>query len=216
MRRKYDELRYQLLPYTYTLAWEAWQDGMPLQRAMWLQYPGDKHAAGLGNQYMWGRDLLIAPVFEKGATSRSVYLPAGEWYDWWTADKISGGRTIKRSVDKGTMPLYVRAGAILPIDPVRQYTAEKVSGLTTIRIFSGTDGRYALYEDDGISQSYRKGAGTRTLFTWNEQSRQLLITPMANAGRQGRLEKKRYQVEIAGSGLRQTVQYSGKPVRVNF
>ena len=85
--RKYDELRYQLMPYTYTLAWEARDSGLPLMRAMWLHYPDDPRARGLGTQYLWGRDLLIAPVFTKGATSRDVYLPKGDWYDWWTNAK---------------------------------------------------------------------------------------------------------------------------------
>ena len=75
---------------------------------------------------MWGRDLLVAPVFKKGATSREVYLPAGEWYDWWTNVKSAGGQAVTRAVDLATMPIYVRAGAIIPVDPVRQYTSEPV------------------------------------------------------------------------------------------
>ena len=112
--KKYAELRYQLLPYTYTLAWEARDTGMPLMRAMWLHYPDDARARGLGTQFMWGRDLLVAPVFTKGATSRDVYLPGGEWYDWWTNAKSAGGQTVTRQVDLATMPIYVRAGAIIP------------------------------------------------------------------------------------------------------
>ena len=112
--RTYAELRYQLLPYTYTLAWEARHSGLPLMRAMWLHYPDDVRARGLGTQFMWGRDLLVAPVFTKGATSREVYLPNGDWYDWWTNEKApsggAGGHTVTRQVDLGTMPLYVRAG----------------------------------------------------------------------------------------------------------
>ena len=88
--KKYAELRYQLLPYTYTLAWEARDSGLPLMRAMWLHYPDDVRARGLGTQFMWGRDLLVAPVFTKGATSREVYLPKGDWYDWWTNEKAGG------------------------------------------------------------------------------------------------------------------------------
>jgi alpha-glucosidase (family GH31 glycosyl hydrolase) len=107
--KKYDELRYQLLPYTYTLAWEARTTGMPLMRSMWLHYPKDKTATQKGDQFLWGRDMLIAPVFEKGATSRKVYLPEGDWYDWWTNEKLSGKQTISRHVDLSVMPVYVRA-----------------------------------------------------------------------------------------------------------
>ena len=96
--KKYDELRYQLLPYTYTLAWEARNNGMPLQRAMWLHYPEDKEVRGMGTQFMWGPDFLVAPVFEKAATERKVYLPKGDWYDWWTSEKQSGGKYITRKV----------------------------------------------------------------------------------------------------------------------
>ena len=120
--RKYSELRYQLMPYTYTLAREARDRGLPLMRAMWLHYPDDVRARGLGNQFMWGPDLLVAPVFTKGASSRDVYLPKGEWYDWWTNARATGGQTVARAVDLATMPIYVRAGAIIPVDPVRQYT----------------------------------------------------------------------------------------------
>ena len=119
--RKYAELRYRLIPYTYTLAAEARETGLPLMRAMWLHYPDDEKLRGLGTQYLWGRDLLVAPVFKPGAATRDVYLPDGVWYDWWSGEKATGGKTITRNVDLETMPIYVRAGAIIPFDPVRQY-----------------------------------------------------------------------------------------------
>ena len=106
---------------------------------------------------MWGRDLLVAPVFTKGATSRDVYLPKGEWYDWWTNARVSGGQDVTRQVDLATMPIYVRAGAIIPVDPVRQYTSEPVTEPTTLKVYRGADGEYTLYEDDGISQEYLTG-----------------------------------------------------------
>ena len=115
--KKYDELRYQLMPYTYTLAWEARNSGMPLMRAMWLHYPEDKIASKTGDQFLWGKDLLIAPVYQKGATSRTLYLPEGLWYDWWTNTKQEGKQSITRQVDLATLPIYVRAGAIIPFDP---------------------------------------------------------------------------------------------------
>ena len=155
--KKFIELRYQLMPYTYTLAWEARNSGMPFMRALWLHYPKDAKAAGIGSQYLWGRDLLIAPVFKKGATTRDVYLPGGDWYDWWTNEKKQGGKTISREVDLATMPVYVRAGAIIPFDPVRQYADEIVQGPTTLKVYTGANGDYTLYDDDGISQDYLEG-----------------------------------------------------------
>src|SRR4029078_3703994 len=94
--KKYDELRYKLMPYPYTLAREAYDTGMPLMRALWLQYPNDKQALGQSQEYLWGRHLLIAPVYQNGATSRDVYLPAGTWYDWWDNARHNGGRTVTR------------------------------------------------------------------------------------------------------------------------
>ena len=180
--RKYSELRYQLMPYTYTLAREARDRGLPLMRAMWLHYPDDVRARGLGNQFMWGPDLLVAPVFTKGASSRDVYLPKGEWYDWWSNARATGGQSVVRAVDLATMPIYVRAGAIIPVDPVRQYTSEPVTEPTTLRVYRGADGQFTLYEDDGISLEYLQGKGSWTRIAWNDREGQLTIEPGAPRG----------------------------------
>ncbi|MGH9742767.1 MAG: glycoside hydrolase family 31 protein, partial [Candidatus Acidiferrum sp.] len=112
--RKYLELRYRLLPYLYSAAHECATTGMPIMRALWLHYPDDPKAVACGDEYLWGRNMLVAPVVEKGATTRLVYLPAGNWYDFWTGEQMEGGREISRSVDLETLPLYIRAGSILP------------------------------------------------------------------------------------------------------
>jgi alpha-glucosidase/alpha-D-xyloside xylohydrolase len=144
-------------------------------RAMWLHHPGDQHAAGLGTQYLWWRDLLVAPVVTKGAASRDVYLPQGLWYDWWTNAPETGGRTVTRAVDLATMPIYVRAGAIIPVDPVRQFTGQHVEGPTTLRIYRGQDGQFTLYDDDGVSQAYLEGRGAWIRMTWHDAARRLTI-----------------------------------------
>ncbi|MEO8110203.1 MAG: TIM-barrel domain-containing protein [Ginsengibacter sp.] len=214
--RKYDELRYRLLPYTYTLAWQARNTGMPLQRTMWLQYPNDKKARSIATQYMWGSDLLIAPVYEKGATSRSVYLPAGDWYDWWTNKKEHGGQTVSKNVDLGTMPIYVRAGAIIPFDPIRQYAAEKVNEPTTIKIFTGANNSYTLYEDDGISQEYLAGKGTWINFFWNDNLRELVIKPGAPKGFTSQPLKQKFIFELIPSGVTKEVNYDGRSMKLLF
>ena len=114
--RKYLELRYRLMPYIYSSVQETCETGLPIIRALWLHYADDPQAVGQGDQYLFGRDILVAPVVERGATSRSLYLPRGVWYDFWTNEKHEGGREIVRSVDLSTMPLYVRAGAVVPPD----------------------------------------------------------------------------------------------------
>ena len=213
--RKYAELRYRLIPYTYTLAAEARESGLPLMRAMWLHYPDEEQARGLGSQYLWGRDLLVAPVFTKGATTREVYLPKGDWYDWWTGEKMAGGRTIQRPVDLETMPLYVRAGAILPIDPLRQYLSQPVSEPTTIRVYSGADGEFRWYEDDGASQEYLAGKFAWTRLTWNDAAHRLTIERDASAGTL-LLPSRTLNIELIPSGKRTAVTYDGRRAEVGL
>ena len=173
--RQYLELRYRLLPYTYALASQARDTGLPLMRALWLHYPDDVTAAARGDEYLWGRDLLVTPVVERGATNRHVYLPAGVWYDWWTGERFEGGREIVRPVDLATLPLYARAGAIIPLDPLRQYAMEPVSEPTTLRIYPGADGEFSLYEDQGDTNDYLKGASATIPVRWNEKAHTLTL-----------------------------------------
>ena len=214
--KKYAELRYQLLPYTYTLAWEARDSGLPLMRAMWLHYPDDVRARGLGTQFMWGRDLLVAPVFTKGATSREVYLPKGDWYDWWTNEKATGGRTVTRQVDLGTMPLYVRAGAIVPFDPVRQYTSQPVSEPTTLKVYTGADGEYTLYADEGVNQEYLKARGVWIRMTWNDRARQLSLEPGGPRGATNLATKRTFRVLVLPAGTTKEISYEGKRGAIRF
>ncbi len=216
--RKYAELRYQLLPYTYTLTWEANSTGMPLMRAMWLHYPDDPLAVANGRQFLWGRDLLVAPVYEKGAKTREIYLPHGDWYDWWTNRKEAGGRNVSRQVDLATMPIYVRAGAIIPFDPVRQYTSQPVDEPTALRIYAGADGRFTLYEDDGSSLDYLQGRATWTRVTWDDAGRSLTIEPGTPPGIKSAVSpvQRTFRVELLPAGTTKNVIYSGKPMIVTF
>ena len=215
--RRYGELRYQLIPYTYTLAREARDTGMPLMRALWLHYPEDERARGVGSEYLWGRDLLVAPVFTQGASQREFYLPAGVWYDWWTGERLSGGRTVTREVDLSIMPLYARAGAVIPFDPVRQYMDEEVDEPTTIKVFGGAEGEFTLYEDDGISLDYLQGRGTWTRMTWDDAEARLTIEPGGPPGAVNLLpEERTFVVELLPAGETRTVRYDGTPVEVAF
>ncbi len=175
--RKYLELRYRLMPYLYAAAWQTHETGMPIMRALWLYYPNDPRAATRGDEYLWGRDLLIAPVTTKAATSRSLYLPHGLWYDYWTGKRMEGGREVTRRVDLATIPIYARAGAIIPTGPVKEYTTEKVAGALTLTIYPGHNGHILLYDDDGVSFNFRRGDYTTISVNWNDQTRRLTITP---------------------------------------
>lgn len=217
--KKYLELRYQLLPYNYTVAREAFDAGLPMMRALWLHYPEDTEAVKLGTEYLWGRDLLVAPVVEKGAKSRRVYLPAGTWYDWWTGEKHEGKRWIDRSVDLATLPLFARAGSIIPLDPIRQFTAQAATEPTTLRVFPGANGNFTLYDDDGQSLGYRDGSDPKTvwvLFHWDDAARSL--TTEADK----RMKKwpgplRRFTVEVVGSTVTsKPLEFSGNKVAVSF
>jgi alpha-glucosidase/alpha-D-xyloside xylohydrolase len=215
--QKYLNLRYQLMPYTYTLVREAHDSGLPLMRALWLQYPKDPQAVKLGDEYLWGRDLLIAPVTEKSATSRRIYLPAGDWYDWWTNQKISGNRWVDRPVDLATMPIYVRAGAIVPLGPVRQYVSEPVEGPTSLEIFPGANGEFTLYDDDGESLRYLDGSNRQSVwirFRWDDAVRRLVIEPDARMKRWPG-GARRFAIEAKGSGQKpKLVEFHGERVAV--
>jgi len=217
--RKFLDLRYRLLPYNYTLAREACDTGLPMMRALWLHYPDDAEAVKLGDEYLWGRDLLVAPVVKKGAKSRRVYLPEGAWYDWWTGEKIQGKRWIERPVDLATLPLYVRSGGIVPLDPVRQYTSQPVSEPTTLRVHPGTAGTFILYDDDGQSLGYCDGSDSETVwirFRWDDAARRLTLES------DERMKKwpggtRVFAVEVAGSIAKpRLVEFRGTPVAADL
>jgi alpha-glucosidase/alpha-D-xyloside xylohydrolase len=217
--KKFLELRYRLLPYNYTLAREAVDTGLPMMRALWLRYPKDAEAVKLGSEYLWGRDLLVAPVVEKGAKSRRVYLPAGTWFDWWTGEKFEGQRWVERPVDLATLPLFVGAGAIVPLDPVRQHTAQTVSDPTTLRVHPGADGAFTLYDDDGQSLGYRDGSDAKTIWIglrWNDAARRLTLEPDA------RMKKwpggvRVFAMEAVGSDAKpKQVEFRGERIEVNL
>ena len=210
--RKYLDLRYQLMPYLYTALRDAQETGMPIMRALWLHYPDDPAAVVRGDEFMWGRDMLIAPVVEKGVSTRRVYLPKGDWYDFWTNERVVGGREIDKQVDLATLPIYVRAGAVIPMGPVKQYTDEKVDAPTELLVFPGVNGTASWYDDDGHSFDYRKGAFMRVAIQWSDRDRRLALrlapgSRMIDSGR-------RIAARIAGQSAAKELVFSGKPTSV--
>jgi alpha-glucosidase (family GH31 glycosyl hydrolase) len=213
--KKYLELRYRMLPYTYTAARECCDTGLPMMRALWLHHPDDELAAGRGDQFFWGRDILVSPVVEKGAASRRLYLPRGIWFDFWTEAKISGGLEITRPVDLETMPLHVRAGAILPLGPVRQYVEQPVDGPLTLTVYPGSDGASSLYEDDGKSFAYRKGAFMRIAMAWRDADRRLSLR-LAPGSRMLPPARRGIDVRVAGEKSIRRLVFEGRPIEVNL
>jgi alpha-glucosidase/alpha-D-xyloside xylohydrolase len=213
--RKYLELRYKLLPYTYTAAKECCETGLPMIRSLWLHYPADPIATARGDQFLWGRDLLVSPVVEKGATSRRVYLPKGVWHDFWTEEPVDGGREIERKVDLETMPVHVRAGSILPLAPVREFVEQQVPDPMTLVVYPGADGAFTMYEDDGRSFDYRKGEFMRLAMTWRDAERQLSLR-LAPGSRMLPPVKRSLHVRLAGSTDVRQVVFDGRGVGVTL
>jgi alpha-glucosidase (family GH31 glycosyl hydrolase) len=211
--RKYLELRYRMLPYLYSAVHESASAGMPIMRALWLHFPDDPKAVACGDQYMWGKSVLVAPVTEKGAATRQVYLPPGGWYDFWTGERVEGGREISRPVELETLPLYVRAGSILPLGPVKQYVHEQIDEPLSVSIYPGEDASFLLYEDDGHSFNYRKGEWMGIQMSWSEARRTLRLR-LASGSRLLPPARKVFVVHLAG--ITRTLTFEGEPVEISL
>jgi alpha-D-xyloside xylohydrolase len=175
-------LRYALIPYLYSLGRHTYESGAPFMRALFMDFPNDPKVATIGDQYMLGPALLVAPVTQQGATSRSVYLPAGtDWYDWWTGRKYSGGQTVDAPAPIDRIPLFARAGSIVPLGVQVPSTATR-QALDSIRIFPGRDASFTLYDDDGVTNAYRKGGGTSVVLRWDDKARRLTASGRLPSG----------------------------------
>ena len=170
---KYLKLRYELMPYIYSLGYSTYQSGAPYMRALFMDFPEDSEAARLTDEYMFGPAFLVAPVTDQGATSRKVYLPAGtDWYNYWTNEHLQGGQTISVDTPIDTLPLFVRAGSILPLGVPVLSTSEP-QALAKICIYPGADGKFTLYQDDGKTYAYEKGASKITNLHWDNTAGKL-------------------------------------------
>jgi alpha-D-xyloside xylohydrolase len=170
---KYLKLRYQLMPYIYSLAHCSYESGAPFMRALFMDFPNDPKVAELGDEYMFGPAFLVAPVTDQGASSRVVYLPSGaDWYNYWTDERIHGGQTLRVEAPIDTLPLFVRAGSIVPLgEPIE--STKQTQKLAKIRVYPGADGDLTLYNDDGLTYAYEKGESSITHLHWNEAAQKL-------------------------------------------
>ena len=210
--RTYLELRMQLMPYLYTAVRETCDTGLPIMRALWLHDPKDLAAAARGDEYLWGPDLLVAPVVEKGATSRRLYLPRGKWIDYWTNESLEGGRDVDRPVDLATTPLYARAGAIIPTGPVRQYVDEPSIEPMTLVVYPGADGLSTWYEDDGRIVTK---APMRVRMTWHDAARSLDLA-LAPGSTLRAPAPRRLNVRLAGASVVKSITFAGTPTSVKL
>jgi alpha-D-xyloside xylohydrolase len=172
----YDKLRYRLMPYIYTLGADTYFKDGSIMRGLVMDFAADKRTWGIDDEYMFGPSFLVAPVTEYKARERKVYLPAGaNWYDFYTGGIVKGGQTITADAPYERMPLFVRAGSIVPTGPAIQFTGNNTRSPLTVNIYTGADGSFSLYEDDGVSRQYLNGKHSRILFIWNERARTLTI-----------------------------------------
>jgi alpha-D-xyloside xylohydrolase len=170
------KLRYRLMPYIYTLAADTYHRDGSIVRGLPMDFPGDARSRQVRDQYLFGGAFLVAPVYEYQARARAVYLPAGaDWYDFHGGAKLAGGQSVDAAAPLNRMPLYVRAGSIVPVGPEIQYTSEKPGAPITLFVFTGADGSFALYEDDGVSYQYEQGQFSYIPMRYDAAQRRLII-----------------------------------------
>lgn len=179
--REYIELRYQLLPYIYSLFWQAATTGAPILRPLLYHFPNDPKTFTLGDQVMLGSSLLAAPIYRPGIEHRVVYLPEGCWYDWWSGERFEGQTHILAHAPLERMPLYVRGGSIIPMAPVTQYVDELPLDQLRLRMWMGT-GEFTLYEDDGHSFEYKTGASCTTTYRISTEGERTIVDIGAREG----------------------------------
>jgi len=221
---KFDRLRYRLLPYVYSLAGAVAHDAGTMLRPLVMDFRDDPRSRDVVDQYLFGPAFLVSPVTHYKARSRSVYLPAGAgWYDFWTGTAAGGGQAVDAPAPFDQMPVHVRAGAIVPFGPELQYTGEKPADPVTLFVYTGADGRFSLYEDDGLTYGYEKGAFSRIPLRWDEAARTLHIGAREGSF-PGMLAERSFEVVFVGKDkvvpfsftprADKTVAYRGQAVAV--
>ena len=208
------KLRYRLLPYIYSLSWDVTKNRGTMMRALAFDFRADSKALTVTDEYLFGRALLVAPVVQEGATTRSVYLPGKHpWYDFWTGKRIDGGQSIEAAAPIDRIPAYVRAGAILPLGPVKPYADAPSDEPVEIRVYPGDDGNFTLYDDAGDGLGYQRGEFSAVRLTWKDRSRKLSI-----ASRDGTYSLNPRLRIICGSvpQLTRDIGYTGRAVQVRL
>ncbi len=220
----YDRLRYRLIPYIYTLAAGSYHDAGTIMRGLVMDFPNDAKVRNIDDEYMFGPSFLVAPVTEYKARSREVYLPAGvRWYDFFTGQVYDGGQQITAAAPLEHMPIFVKEGAIVPTGPKIQYTDQKPREPLTLFVYTGRDGHFALYEDDGTSNAYRQGQWSRIPLGYEESSGTLTIGERTGSYR-GMIENRTFNIRwISGPSPKAsdftvkpdaTIRYSGSTVSI--
>jgi len=223
--RKMLNLRYRLLPYIYSEAWQVTKYGSTMMRPMVMDFNGDTDAIKQPYEFMFGKAFLVAPITDAGATQRDVYLPKSiDWYDFWTGKRFNGGQIVKTDAPLDKIPLFVKAGSIIPMGKIIQYAGEKSADTIEVRIYKGYDGKFELYEDEGDNYNYEKGKYTIIPFKWDEE-RNTLTIGSKQGNYLGSLKNRIFNivfvtesrgVGITVSTMNKKVYYSGKQIEVKL
>ncbi|MDQ0641081.1 alpha-D-xyloside xylohydrolase [Pedobacter sp. W3I1] len=219
-QEKFIKLRYKLLPYIYGTSWDVSKNNGTFMRPLMMDFLADQQTHEIGTEYLFGRSILVAPVTKYQVKKWPVYLPKGSgWYNFWTNKYITGGQTVETDAPVDIVPLYVKAGAIIPFGPDVQYATEKKWDNLDIRVYEGADGNFTLYEDENDNYNYEKGAYTTTVFKWDQKSRTLNIADRKGSYA-GMLVKRNFNVELISpnSNTKNTrsVAYKGERISVKF
>jgi alpha-D-xyloside xylohydrolase len=219
----YDGLRYRLMPYIYSLAWKTTSEGYTPMRPLVMDFLNDTRAHNIGDQFLFGPAILVNPVTEPGASERHLYLPKSKWFDFWTGAVMEGGRALDAPAPLERMPLFVRAGSIIPLGPDVQYAAEKPSDPIELRVYRGADGDFLLYEDENDTYDYAKGSYATIAFRWDD-ARHVLTIGDRKGSFAGMLENRTFCIVLVGEGHGagiaptsqpdKVVEYSGRQVTI--
>lgn len=213
----YTKLRYALMPYIYSLAGMTWFEDYTIMRPLVMDFLPDKKVADIGDTYMFGPSFLVAPVYEYGARTRKVYFPECEgWYDFYTNEYVAGGQTLIVNAPYDRIPLYVRAGSIVPVGPEMQWSDEKPADVIDLYVYEGADGEFTLYEDENVNYNYEKGLCSMIDFTYDCRAGSLKIGERRGEF-PGMLKERVFNVipvSENGVGKVHTVHYDGSAVAV--
>jgi alpha-D-xyloside xylohydrolase len=209
----FDRLRYRMLPYIYSLAWKTTSSGYTLMRPLVMDFRTDVRAQNTGNQFMFGPAFLVNPVTEPSADSRQVYLPDAKWFDFWSGQVQQGGHAIEAAAPIDRLPLYVRAGSILPLGPEMEWSTEKPEDPIELRVYPGADGDFTLYEDENDGYNYEKGVYATVPLHWDDAQHTLTIGDRKGEF-PGMLQRRTFRVVVVGEGHGAGISPEDKPDQV--
>jgi alpha-D-xyloside xylohydrolase len=220
---KFDRLRYRLLPYIYSMAGAVTQENYTPMRALAFDFRTDSNVYKIRDQYMFGPAFLVNPVTVGGARTREVYLPSAGWFDFWTGVGFTGGQVVEAAAPVDQMPLYVRAGSIVPMGPVMEYATERPADTIELRIYPGADGQFTLYEDGSDGYQYERGQFAEIAFEWVDARHELVVQGVKGSF-PGMLKHRIFRVVVVKAGhgvgvdteaaVDQVVEYSGREMSV--